>query len=248
MKTYKTDLHIHSVLSPCGDLEMGPFNVIKTSINKGLEIISLTDHNITENCIAFKLASQGRIAFIPGVEVCTMEDIHILLYFSSLTDSLKFQDFIFEHLLPLKFNPEKFGYQVVVDANENVVRMEDKLLISAVQLSLEDIIKTGRKFNALIILSHIDSDSYSITSQLGFLPDNLDIDAVEIQSPKSESLISTIPYPAITSSDSHYLKYLGRRYTEFYINEPTIDEIRKALRKEGKRTYRRVFQEEEIYG
>lgn len=238
MKVYKADLHIHSVLSPCGDLEMGPINIIKESLAKNLDIISLTDHNITENCIAMKMAASNKIGFFPGVEVSTMEDIHILLYFQSLTDSLKFQDILFEYISPLKNNPDKFGYQIVVDAGENIIRMEDKLLITTINLPLEELIQIGRQFNSLIVLSHIDADSFSIISQLGFIPDDLDIDAVEIQSVDFEN---TTDYPAITSSDAHYLKDIGRRYTEFYIKEPTIEEIKLALQKKQSRYYKRVY-------
>lgn len=241
MKKYRADLHIHSTLSPCGDLEMGPFNILRESKSKGLDIISLTDHNMTENCIAMKLICSSSLSFFPGVEVNTMEDIHILFYFQSLTDSLKFQDILFENFSTLKNNPDKFGYQVVVDAGENIVRMEERLLIAPLKLSMEEAIEIGRKFNTLIVPSHIDADSFSIISQLGFIPDSLDIDAVEIQNPASEKWIDRIKYPAITSSDAHYPQDIGRRYTEFHMKEPTIAEIRLALNNKDDRYFQRIF-------
>lgn len=241
MRLYKADLHIHSALSPCGDLEMGPGNIISQGISRGLDIISLTDHNMSENCIALKIAAESRIFFIPGIEVSTMEDIHVLVYFASLTDSLRFQDILSRHFPPVKNVPEKFGYQVVVDSNENIIRMEDRLLISPVNLELENVIETARGFDTMIVLSHIDSDSFSITSQLGFIPEGLNIDGVEIQKRESESMADSLKYPAITSSDAHYPGDIGRRYTEFYIKEPTLKELKLALKSYGGRSFRRVW-------
>jgi len=49
MKTYRADLHIHSVLSPCGDLDMSPVNIVEEASRKGLDIIGITDHNTTRH-------------------------------------------------------------------------------------------------------------------------------------------------------------------------------------------------------
>ena len=79
------DLHLHSCLSPCGDDDMTPANIVGMAAVMGLELIALTDHNSAKNCPAFlKMAEEYGILALPGMELTTEEEVHVVCLFSEL--------------------------------------------------------------------------------------------------------------------------------------------------------------------
>jgi hypothetical protein len=134
----------------------------------------------------------------------------------------------------VKNNPVYFGDQVVVDENGNIVRFEERLLLNSVQISLEDAVSRVKLKEGLVIPSHIDSQTFSIISQLGYVPDNLSFDALEVRNKqKIEELLPFVNpkgIPFVTFSDAHYLIDIGKRRTVFYLKEPSFKEIAKALK------------------
>jgi PHP family Zn ribbon phosphoesterase len=241
MKFLRADLHIHSVLSPCGDLDMSPTNIVSVAAMKGFDIIGITDHNTTRHCeLVSRLAAKKGIFVMQGAEVTTKEEVHCLAFFEN-TDALKkFQEFLDANLPEIINDPEKFGHQVQVDENENVLFEETRLLISAISKSFEETEAFIHSLNGLFIPAHINKKKNSIYSQLGFLPVNLNADALEISGVSSPSLFAQDhpeinSFPLIRNSDAHFPGDIGSSFTVFYINYPSFDEIRLALKRENGR-------------
>jgi PHP family Zn ribbon phosphoesterase len=242
MKNYRADLHIHTVLSPCGDLTMSPENIISEAVRKGIDIIGITDHNSVRHCrLIKKMASSKGIYTMTGAEVTTREEVHCLAFFEK-TDTLDlFQEFLDEHLPDIKNVPEIFGDQVVVDENEIIIYTEEKLLTNALDVSIEELEEFVHAHGGIFIPAHIDRMKNGIYGQLGLLPANLKADALEVsriisreEFARKHSEISD--YPLITNSDAHLPEHIGRAETIFYLGEPSFEEIAMALTsKDGRR-------------
>lgn len=234
MRWYKADLHIHSVLSPCGDLQMSPKAVMKKACEKNLDLIAITDHNSLDNCQVYhQVAGKCGIDLLFGLEVQTAEEIHLITLFDDQKSAEKFAKIIYESLLPVANDPDFFGDQVVIDAEENIIRFEEKALINSSMLSLDDITQLAIEHNAFIFPAHVDAASYSIIGQLGMIPENLKFHACGITAKADPiKLVSLYPqladYTLIKNSDAHYLDDIGSGYTEFYLDSPTIEELKKA--------------------
>ena len=238
MEFFRADLHIHTVLSPCGDLEMSPGNIVSEAAFKGLDIIGITDHNTTRHCdLIARLGSEKGIFVMQGAEVTTKEEVHCLAFFENTDTLKKFQEFLDASLPEIKNDPLIFGDQVQVDEDENVVYEETRLLTNAISRSIGETEEFIHSLNGLFIPAHINRTKNSIYSQLGFLPDNLRADALEVSRTSTpERFIKIHPetndFTLIRSSDAHYQNDIGTAFTTFFINEPTFAEIRMALRGE----------------
>ncbi|MFC1887753.1 PHP domain-containing protein [Candidatus Cloacimonadota bacterium] len=231
MHWFKADLHIHSVLSPCGGLEMGPLAVMSAAREKNLDIIAITDHNSTGNLTAYsKVAEDLKITFIPGIEVQSVEEIHIIALFHNLNDAHLFSHELYKTLLPVENDPEFFGDQVLVDAEENITGYEPRALINSSSWTFEEVMENVLQFNGFAFPAHIDAESYSVIGQLGFLPRLKEIVALGITAGCDvESLLGKFPYikkyTLLRNSDAHYIKDIGSGYTDFFLNEPSLEEI-----------------------
>jgi 3',5'-nucleoside bisphosphate phosphatase len=235
LRKYKADLHIHSVLSPCGDLDMSPSRIISEAKNRRIDILGISDHNSTLHCeLMVELGREEGIFVLPGVEINTREEIHCLAFFASTAIAGEFQFFLDENLPHIPNVNTLFGEQLVVDRNENIINEQQYLLVSAL---IADIYQTSEKVKELggiFIPAHIDRPYNSILSQLGFVPADLQKDALEVsarfpvsvfkkQHPEYENIT------LITNSDAHLPEAVGRATSTFEIAELTFDEISKAL-------------------
>ncbi len=236
MRLFKADLHIHTVLSPCGDLEMSPVRIVAEAERKGLDIIGITDHNSTRHCsLTTRLAAEKGIFVMQGAEVTTKEEVHCLAFFENTDTLKKFQDFLDENLPEIINDPIRFGYQVEVDENEIILYEEKKLLINALKKSINEVEAKVHSLNGLFIPAHIDRKKNSIYSQLGFLPSDLKADAMEISRASSVSeFVSKYPevknFQVIRSSDSHRIEDIGIVSTVFQIEEASFQEISMAIK------------------
>jgi PHP family Zn ribbon phosphoesterase len=241
MDFFRADLHIHTVLSPCGDLEMSPGNIVSEAAFKGLDIIGITDHNTTRHCeLISRLAADKGIFVMQGAEVTTKEEVHCLAFFENTDTLKKFQEFLDASLPEINNDPAIFGYQVQVDEDENVIYEERRLLINALSRSIEEIEACIHNLNGLFIPAHINRTKNSIYSQLGFLPDNMRADAFEVSKATTpEKFLKSHPeimdFSLIRNSDAHYLNDIGSVITTFFINAPTFAEIKMAFRGENGR-------------
>ena len=132
MKPFYYDLHIHTCLSPCGDDDMTPANIVGMSALKGLNVIAITDHNSCKNCAAaMALAKEYNITVIPGMELTTQEEVHVVCLFPTLEEAMAFDHYVEEHLLPIPNRPETFGKQQIMNENDEITGEDPILLISA---------------------------------------------------------------------------------------------------------------------
>ncbi len=236
MKAFRADLHIHSLLSPCGDLAMSPQNIVAAARQKSLDIIAITDHNSTRHCqLINELAAENGILALFGAEITSKEEVHCVALVPDIASLEMLQKYLDNHLVNIKNDPNKFGYQVVVDRDENIVYEEQHLLISALDQSIEEIEKTIHAMGGLFIPAHVDRSAFSLSSQLGFIPDDLNYDALEISKyttpekfRKAHSYLKDCTI--IQSSDAHFPEHIGERYTVFNMKNASFDEIKLALK------------------
>jgi PHP family Zn ribbon phosphoesterase len=240
VKPFKADLHIHSCLSPCGDLDMSPRAIVEKSLERRLEIIALCDHNSAENVgAAMRAGAQKGLYVLPGMEISSKEEVHVLAIFDREEQALSLQEIVYQHLRGTN-RPELFGDQVVANEFDEVERFNDRLLIGATQLDLHRVAREIKRLGGLSIAAHVDRPSFSIVGQLGFIPEDLVLDALEIsRHSRRDSVKKEIPgietFPIVTFSDAHFLEEVGNPCTSFLIEAPRVEEIRLALREEAGR-------------
>lgn len=241
LKEFRADLHIHTCLSPCGSLEMSPRAIIQEAKRKGIEVIAICDHNSSENVPpAQRIGRKEGVTVFAGMEVTTKEEIHLLTIFDEIIKLNHLQEIIYQHILPGEYDENVFGPQVIVNEEDEVLGINKRFLIGATDLSINELIDITRKLDSLIIASHVDRESFSLLGHLGFIPQDLRIDALEISPFMSrETAKIKFPqideYPVVSFSDAHSLEDVGKTYTCFLLAEPSIPEIALALRGEGGR-------------
>ncbi len=241
MKTYKADLHVHTVLSPCGALEMSPKNIVQKALEEHMDILAITDHNSTRQAeLIYELAARVGIKVYFGAEVNTSEEIHCLTFFESIDHINQFQEFLDEHLPEIMNNPETIGHQVVVNEKEEIVYEEPKLLIAGLNADVSTVQKKVHELNGLFIPAHIDRPSNSLISQLGFLPADLNIDGIELSGAADVDKFQlthswTRSFPVIRGSDAHHPQQIGQGYTWLTMESTDFKEFEKTLRGIGER-------------
>lgn len=235
LRRLRADLHIHTCLSPCGELAMSPRAVVEGSRAAGLDLIAVTDHNTTENAAAVIAAARGTgLAVLPGIELTTAEEAHILGLFEAGADIGPFQAEVFRNLPDLPAKKKYIEDQVLVDAEDYVTGFSPRCLFGATLFSVRDAVGLIHDHGGLAIASHVDRESFSLVSQLGFIPPGLELEAVEI-SPHavvSEARASFgVPegLPIVRFSDAHKPDEIGAATTDFLVTAPTLAEIRRAL-------------------
>ncbi len=227
----RVDLHTHTCLSPCGDARMIPPAILSAAVESNINVIGICDHNTAENTEAVKeIAEQYGVAVIGGMEVTTQEEAHILAFFDAKEELENFQAFVYEYLHGSN-SPRDFGHQWVVDAEGGVLDMNPRLLIGASELSVHRVVDAIHERNGMAIAAHIDRQTFSIVGQLGFVPSDLELDAVELSPYYRQSGFDpeSVVLPWVTFSDAHYVEEIGRAWTDAVIAAPTVGEIRKAL-------------------
>jgi len=235
MKVFKADLHIHTVLSPCGSLDMSPGAIVKAALRKKLDIIGITDHNSTRQCrIVWSEAEKAGLTVYPGAEVTTKEEVHCLAFFENFEKLDEFQLFLDANLPDIKNDSELFGYQVVVNEQEEIVYEEEKLLISAIDKSIDQVEKEVHRLKGLFIPAHVNRSKYSLISQLGFVPPDLKFDALELTKHQdTASFLKSWPYlkeaSIIRSSDAHQPEIIGEAYTQLLMADKSFNEFALAL-------------------
>lgn len=234
LKPYVADMHIHTVLSACAEVEMIPPLIVERALELGLSLIAITDHNSAENVAAVIKAAEGtNLTVLPGMEVETREEVHLLCLFDTLEQVLTMQGRVYNHLPRLKNKDDVFGPQFVVDATGEFLAYNDRLLLTATSLSVEGVVERVKDLGGICIPAHVDRPSYSLLANLGFIPQDLNLPALEI-SPyaKLTELLKRFPeiadYPLIVNGDAHRLSEINAR-TVFTLEEPIIAELTLAF-------------------
>lgn len=232
----KYDLHIHSCLSPCGDNDMTPYNLTNMAKICGCDIIALTDHNTCLNCeSAMKAGENIGLTVVPGMELCTSEEIHCICLFPELKNALSFSDYVKSTLPPIKNKEKIFGNQYIMNEADGILGSFDLLLTTASGISIESLDSLMKDYGGLWYPAHIDRNSYSVISALGDFPDSLETSVFELTYDADEKLYRE-KYPAtknkklIRSSDAHYLENLMTEKMEIETDDNSIKGLFEVLR------------------
>lgn len=203
------DLHIHSCLSPCGDNDMTPNNIVNMAMLNGLDMIALTDHNSCKNCpAAVAVGKSVGVTVVPGMELTTCEDIHVVCYFPDCDSALSFSDAVDKLRVPIENNPEIFGDQLIMDENDDIIGKEPNLLINSCNIGIMDVKALVHRFGGACIPAHVDRDSYSIISVLGEIVPECGFDFIEVSTAGDPKIYG---HPFFISSDAHYLENISER-------------------------------------
>lgn len=235
----KADLHLHSVLSPCGDLLMTPAAIVKKAEEKKIDVLALTDHNSAENAEAFSYyCKKNNLHFIPAMETETREEIHILCYFPDLDTLMQWQEIVYDKLPDQENDEDFFGPQIKCNINDEYESKIDKLLAGAVNISLEECITKVSDLGGIAVPSHLDK-KHSIISQLGFVPPDINLKTVEIsKNISSKEVLSKFAqlkgYQFMQNSDSHYLKEI-KAYQNLVVKDFSFTEFKQAVQKMNNR-------------
>jgi len=228
MRTLRADLHIHTCLSPCAELEMTPRALVSRACSVGLDLIAICDHNSAENVKAARRCAQERgLAVIGGMEVTTREEIHVLGLFHDQEAVDGAQELV-HAALHGENDPVAFGEQLIVDEYDELIGQTSKLLIGATDFSLEETVEHIHRLGGVAVAAHIDRPSFSLISQVGFVPPDLPLDAVELC--YDELPPSAAGLPVLRSSDAHRLEEIGRHSTRFLVEAATLAELELAFR------------------
>jgi len=238
MNSYCADLHIHSVLSPCGDLEMSPGAIVKKAVQEGLDIIAVTDHNHTGHAkLARTLGAELGIWVVYGAELTTREEVHCLTFFDTDDQLDKFQEALDRNLPRVANDPDLFGIQVFVDREEEIISELSHSLYPGLKWSIAETAAVVHGLGGLFVPAHVDRRMNGLYAQLGFLPDDLDMDGVEI-SRRSDALATLQDHPELEgyqllkSSDAHFVEDIGRCSSTLFMKERSFEEFGMALRGE----------------
>jgi PHP family Zn ribbon phosphoesterase len=240
------DLHIHSSLSPCGCLEMSPRAIVERSLEQGLDVIAVTDHNSVENAFyASELGERLGLAVICGMEAQTEEDVHVLCLFPDPESAEAFYGRVYPLLPDVANNPDYFGDQVVVDCEDQIVRVEPRLLLNSLELSLGALAELVSGHGGFLVPSHVESPHSGLMTNLGLVPPELELCPLEI-SRRATFAEAVAAFPAlagrrlVANSDAHYLADIGRARTVYEVGAASLAELYRAAQA-GR--YRVVYEE-----
>ena len=229
------DLHIHTCLSPCGELSMAPRQIVEAAISQGIHLMAITDHNSAAMVdIVAQAAAVAGLYFLYGIELQTREEVHLLAYFDDTISCHRLADAIYELLPDRRNEPTYFGDQVIVDVDETILATEPKLLLNSIDLGFDEAVALVRAHGGLPVPAHVDRDAFGLVAQLGFVPEGLSFDLVE-------TLTGHLPdgfgdAAAICSSDAHQPDQIGQRTTRFEMKDTTISEMILAAQRIGGRS------------
>lgn len=229
-------MHIHTCLSPCAEISISPKRIVEKAYQEGLNMIFITDHNTTENSEAAMKTSENfkDLMVYPGMEITSKEEVHTLALFENIDDAYKTQNYIYKYL-PNAINEQEYKEQIIANENNEVEGFLKKSLFNAVDISVGDIVNLIHDNNGLAIAAHIDRESFSVIGQLGFIPEQLNFDALEIspnmslEKAKETYKEYSSKYRFVTGSDSHSLDSIGSNCTEFLGKDNSFESFVSSL-------------------
>lgn len=233
------DLHLHTCLSPCGDEDMTPWNTVNMAKILGLDMIAVTDHNSCGNCrSAMKVGESAGITVVPGMELCTAEEVHCICLFDDIDKAEGFSEYVKTTMLPVRNREEIFGRQLFMDDADGVLGTQEILLTTASSISIDSLPEIVKEYGGVCFPAHINRESYSVLSSLGDFPPELAVKAFEL-TPDADEKHYIEKYNYLTgkkllrSSDAHYLENMRER--EFYLDleENSASALIRYLNKEG---------------
>ena len=227
----KFDLHVHSCLSPCADLEMSPGEIVKRALAAGMDGLALTDHQSARNCPAIaECAARAGLPCLFGMELQTAEEVHTVALFDTVEAALALTDWVYEALPKRVNDPDTFGDQPVVTWDDDIVEMEWRILAMGCRRSIPEAAEKVRALGGLYIAAHVDRPNFSVLGSLGAIPEGC-FDAVELSRTADEALWlpKAAGYAATRSSDAHNLDDVARVWTEADLPEFSVAALRAAF-------------------
>lgn len=234
MKLYY-DLHLHSCLSPCGDMDMTPNNLVNMAKLLGLDVIALTDHNTSRNCgAAMAVGREIGLTVIPGMELTTAEDIHAVCLFPTLEKAMAWDEYVDSHRIKIRNRPDIYGRQVLMNENDEETGEVEHLLLPATEIPITAAYQTVKSFGGICFPAHIDRDSLSILSVLGEIDPACGFKTAELaDKTKLEGLRRLHPIlntlHIITDSDAHYLENMREAENVLEAEENSAEAVLRAL-------------------
>jgi PHP family Zn ribbon phosphoesterase len=235
MPDFWADLHIHTALSPCAGEDMTPHGIICRAEDLDIQLLAVTDHNSAENVFSLVKAALGKkLMVLPGMEVQTKEEVHLLCLFEKPDLALAWQEEVYARLPPVLNNEGLFGTQWLFNSDSRRVGRLDRLLLTSTSFSVEEVVEGVNRIGGLCIPAHVDRPAFSLISNLGFVPKNLQVPALELTSKTNPAAFRQL-HPEIgrlnlvISSDAHWLEAMSKPRTCFRIQELSWQEIKLAL-------------------
>jgi len=237
MRQFVADLHVHSVLSPCAQIEMTPRNIVWHAVKHGIDIVAITDHNACDNVTAaLVVAKNTNVTILPGMEVETKEEVHIIVLFEKMHQLKRWEQFVNEHMSGRLNDEKRFGAQFVVDESDELIRIKPEMLLTSLNSGISEVCTIVHDLGGICIASHVDRPANSLFAQLGFIPPDVELAAVEVSRLTSlgdakKRFPGIGNLPIVTSSDAHTIDdFLSGPKTIFYMDAPTLPEIQQALK------------------
>lgn len=234
IRAFCCDLHVHTCLSPCAGLDIFPSALIGAAVAAKLDVIAICDHNASENVAhVIRAACGSGVSVLPGMEVCSREEVHLLAIFDRLPPLEALQAVVYSRLPGLN-DEERFGCQAIVNHLDEVEGFNERLLIGATGLSLDELVREIHCLGGIAIASHIDRESFGVMGQLGFVDPSIPFDALEISgrggaAGARKKYPELANHPFVESSDAHRTAEIGRRMTRIFMREPTVAELKLAF-------------------
>ena len=236
MREYRYDLHVHSCLSPCGDSDMTPNNLVQMALLSGCEILAITDHNTCRNAPAvLEAGERNGLLVLPGMELCTSEEAHVVCLFETLEGALDFDRYVYEHMPHVKNKPEIFGQQPILDGSDEQVGEEENLLLVSSFIGVDQVVELTAQYGGVAFPAHVDRDSYSVIASLGAIPPEAGFTAAELTrecaAQEYVKLHSELEGLALfRDSDSHYLETLAGDPWTLALPERSVKAVLDAVR------------------
>ena len=233
---YVADLHIHSCLSPCGDNDMTPANIAGMAAVKGLDVIAVTDHNSCRNCApAMKMAEEYGVIALPGMELCTEEEVHVVCLFPDLQAALDFDAYVYDKMLKIPNKEKIFGEQLLYNDMDEIIGKEPNLLLCNTSIGFDEVYALTEERGGIMIPAHVDKTTNSLIANLGFIPPDSQFTCAEIKNlSKKEELLRQHVYlnqcRIISNSDAHYLEHINEPEHRIEVSGTSASEIIKALK------------------
>lgn len=246
MHSILADFHIHTLLSPCAEIEMTPHHIVMRAAEFGIGAVAITDHNASANALAaVKAGERYGVKVFPGMEVECLEEAHIVVLFDTLKQLNAWQQLVDGKMNGLLNNAEKFGGQFVVDDDDNFIREEERLLLAPLRMTAAEVVREAERLGGMSIAAHIDRPSYSIVGQLGFIEPDFGFAAAEIsaagwRASKQSKLQRVAGYlPFVTDSDAHnIMDFVQGPKNLITVEELTIGELKLALTNSSGRSWK----------
>jgi hypothetical protein len=223
------DLHVHTCLSPCAERLMRPRAIVEAAVARGIGMIGVCDHNSAGNIRAVAAAAGGRLCVIAGMEITTSEEAHVVGLFPSAASAEKAAREV-AGALPRCRQPEE---QELVDADGATLGLEPLMLSAASAFSLEGTVDLVHRHGGLAIAAHVDRRSFSVPSQLGFIPPGAGFQALEVSAYGARSgripAFAGLGFPVTTASDAHAPELVGEGFVILDVEEPGFRELALAL-------------------